>query len=167
MELRRDALVGASEVITGLNQIVKEYGELTTVGTVGNLIVQPNSRNIIPDRVTFTVDLRDIDLERRNRCEIEVIRFLRNTAEKYQLHFSIREDYRNRPKYCADWIQQIMKEEAEILGLNPPVLMSGPFHDALALSEVCDIGMIFVRCRTLRKVRLCKTSTYINARITH
>lgn len=40
-----------------------------------------------------------------------------------------------------------MHFESEAIGLNAPELMSGPFHDALALSQICDYGMIFVRCK--------------------
>jgi allantoate deiminase/N-carbamoyl-L-amino-acid hydrolase len=41
----------------------------------------------------------------------------------------------------------LIKKECEILNLDAPELMSGPFHDALALSYACDYGMIFVRCK--------------------
>jgi allantoate deiminase len=41
----------------------------------------------------------------------------------------------------------VMKNESKNMGLNPPELMSGPFHDSLAMSYVCDYGMIFVRSK--------------------
>ncbi len=40
-----------------------------------------------------------------------------------------------------------MREQAAEMGLTPPELMSGPFHDSLTMSYVCDYGMIFVRCK--------------------
>ena len=58
-----------------------------------------------------------------------------------------RSDTNSEPRYCADWIKQIIHDECKVLDLDAPELMSGPFHDALALSYACDYGMIFVRCK--------------------
>jgi allantoate deiminase len=44
-------------------------------------------------------------------------------------------------------IKEIIHNECQKLQLDAPELMSGPFHDALALSYACDYGMIFVRCK--------------------
>lgn len=147
MPMRRDALLGAARVITGLNEIARQDPTSPTVGTVGHVEVFPNSRNIIPERVRFTIDLRDIELERRNRCEAALRKVLDETASEYGLTYTISVDTDSEPRYCADAIMQIMREESSKLQLNPPELMSGPFHDALALSYVCDYGMIFVRCK--------------------
>jgi allantoate deiminase len=147
MALRKDALVGASEVIANFHELVKEFGSKSSVGTVGSLSIQPDSRNVIPNKVEFTIDLRDINQECRDKCEQLLLKVINETAEKHQLKAHVREDMRSEPRYCADWIQKIMNEEADAIGLKAPLLMSGPFHDALSLSNVCDFGMIFVRCR--------------------
>ena len=73
MAMRKDALVGAAEIIIALNEIATQVPGAPTVGTVGTLQVFPASRNIIPEEVTFTVDLRDIDLERRHRYEKQLM----------------------------------------------------------------------------------------------
>jgi allantoate deiminase len=147
MHLRKDALVGASEVIHTFNKMVKRDTKASTVGTVGNLKVFPDSRNIIPEEVQFTIDLRDIDLERRNQYEKELINLIKETAKKNNLTYSITEDTRSDPRYCVEWIKEIMREEGRKMDVDPPELMSGPFHDALVMSKVCDYGMIFVRCK--------------------
>ncbi|WP_425623256.1 M20 family metallo-hydrolase [Brevibacillus borstelensis] len=147
MRMRKDALVGAAKVITALHEIAKSDPEAPTVGTVGHLEVFPDSRNIIPERVRFSIDLRDIDLLRRNQRERELRAAIEQAAQEGGLRYTITEDTNSEPRYCADWIKAIMREESGALGFNPPELMSGPFHDALALSYVCDYGMIFVRCK--------------------
>ena len=53
-----------------------------TVGTVGTMKVFPASRNIIPEEVSFTVDLRDIDLDRRNRYEKQLRDKIEAIAQK-------------------------------------------------------------------------------------
>ena len=147
MALRKDAMVGAAEIIIALNEIATQVPGAPTVGTVGTLQVFPASRNIIPEEVTFTVDLRDIDLDRRHRYEKQLMEKIAAITKKHQLTCTISEDTNNEPRYCAEWIKDIIRSECKKLQLDAPELMSGPFHDAMALSYACDYGMIFVRCK--------------------
>lgn len=147
MPIRKDALVGAAEIIIAVNEIANQIPGAQTVGSVGTINVFPASRNIIPEEVVFTIDLRDIDLERRNRYEKQLRERIEIITKKHQLSFSISEDTKSDPRYCANWIKEIIHSQCKKLNLDAPELMSGPFHDALALSYACDYGMIFVRCK--------------------
>ncbi|WP_201318240.1 M20 family metallo-hydrolase [Paenibacillus sp. EPM92] len=147
MALRKDALVGAAKIIAGLNELARSEEGAPTVSTVGTLSVFPDSRNIIPEKVVFSVDLRDIDLQRRNRMEEQLYHLIERTASEHGLKYNISVDTKSDPRYCAESIMQTMRECAADMGLRVPELMSGPFHDALELSYVCDYGMIFVRCK--------------------
>ncbi|GGF94848.1 M20 family metallo-hydrolase [Paenibacillus abyssi] len=147
MGLRRDALVGASKVIVGLQAIASSQPEAPTVGTVGSLKVFPDSRNIIPEHVQFTVDLRDIDLSRRNKLEKQLRGLIDQAAQEHGLRVEIREDTNSEPRYCAPRILNTVREAAKEMKVAAPELMSGPFHDSLAMSYYCDYGMIFVRCK--------------------
>jgi allantoate deiminase len=147
MPMRQDALLGAAEVIVGLNRIVTQIPGAPTVGTVATIDVFPASRNIIAEEVSFTLDLRDIDLDRRNKYEKQVRNLIAETAKKHKLTYQISEDTNSEPRYCADWIKDIIRDECKVLQVDAPELMSGPFHDALALSCACDYGMIFIRCK--------------------
>jgi len=147
MHLRKDALLGAAEIIVALNEIATQVPGNPTVGTVATINVFPASRNIIAEEAVFTVDLRDIDLERRNRYEKQLRERIEAITQKHQLSYEISEDTNSEPRYCADWIKEIIHNECKALNLDAPELMSGPFHDSLALSYACDYGMIFVRCK--------------------
>ncbi|MBS7787632.1 M20 family metallo-hydrolase [Flavobacterium sp. CYK-55] len=147
MPMRRDAMMGAAEITIALHEIATQVPGNPTVGTVGTLKVFPASRNIIAEEVEMTVDLRDIDLDRRNRYEQQLRDRIEAICAKHKLEYSISEDTSSEPRYCADWIKAIIHSECEKLNLEAPELMSGPFHDALALSYACDYGMIFVRCK--------------------
>ncbi|MFP3388089.1 M20 family metallo-hydrolase [Brevibacillus sp. SIMBA_040] len=147
MDMRKDALLGAAKVIMAVNELAKLDPLAPTVGTVGHLEVFPDSRNIIPERVRFTVDLRDIDLTRRDAREQALREVIEQAAMEGGLRYTITEDTNSDPRYCANWIKAILHEQSKELGIMPRELMSGPFHDALALSYVCDYGMIFVRCK--------------------
>ncbi|KRE51624.1 M20 family metallo-hydrolase [Paenibacillus sp. Soil724D2] len=146
MSMRQDALLGCAKIIVALNELVRQEPGAPTVGTVGSLTVFPDSRNIIPEKVSFTIDLRDIDLRRRNAVEAELLSVIENVSREHGLSYTIREDTNSEPRYCANWIKQSLHQEAALMGLTPPELMSGPFHDSLTMSYVCDYGMIFVRC---------------------
>lgn len=147
MPLRKDALLGAAEITVALNEIATQVPGNPTVGTVGTMNVFPASRNIIAEEVVFTIDLRDIDLERRNRYEKQLMERIEQITKKHQLTYTISEDTNSAPRYCADWIKKIIHDECKTLGLDAPELMSGPFHDALSLSYACDYGMIFIRSK--------------------
>lgn len=147
MPLRQDALLGAAKIIVGLNKIVTQVPGAPTVGTVATIDVFPASRNIIAEEVSFTLDIRDIDLGRRNAYEKQVRDLIAATAEEHKLTYQISEDTNSEPRYCADWIKDIIKQECAALNVEAPELMSGPFHDALAMSYACDYGMIFIRCK--------------------
>ena len=147
MHLRKDALLGAAEIVEAVNKIASQNPANPTVGTVATMQVFPASRNIIAEEVQFTIDLRDIDLPRRKLYEQQLYAEIKTICQKNQLTYTITEDTNSEPRYCADWIKNIIKKNCEKNNLEAPELMSGPFHDALALSYACDYGMIFVRCK--------------------
>ena len=147
MPLRKDALLGAAKIIVALNEIATQVPGDPTVGTVATINVFPSSRNIIAEEVSFTVDLRDIDLERRNLYEKQLKEKIEAITNEHSLSYSIKEDTNSEPRYCADWIKEIIHTQCKKLDLDAPELMSGPFHDAMAISYACDYGMIFVRCK--------------------
>ncbi|MDF2722669.1 MAG: amidase, hydantoinase/carbamoylase family [Paenibacillus sp.] len=147
MPMRRDALVGCAKVIVALDELARREPGAPTVGTVGSLAVFPDSRNIIPEKVSFTVDLRDIELGRRDERERELRSVIDKASAEHGLRYTIREDTNSEPRFCAEWLKEVLRGEAAALGLTPPELMSGPFHDSLTMSYVCDYGMIFVRCK--------------------
>ncbi|MFY8128155.1 MAG: M20 family metallo-hydrolase [Chitinophagaceae bacterium] len=147
MHLRKDAMLGAAEIIVALNQIATQVPGAPTVGTVGTLNVFPASRNIIAEEISMTIDLRDIDIERRNKYEHQLRQKIDEITTKHHLTYSISEDTNNEPRYCANWIKEIIHQECNKLNLDAPEIMSGPFHDSLPLSYATDYGMIFIRSK--------------------
>lgn len=147
MPLRKDALLGAAEITVALNEIVNQVPGAPTVGTVATMNVFPASRNIIAEEVSFTIDLRDIDLDRRNLYEKQLREKINSITQKHHLVYEITEDTNSEPRYCAGWIKEIIHQQCTALDLHAPEIMSGPFHDAMALSYTCDYGMIFIRCK--------------------
>ncbi len=147
MSKRQDALVGASRIIHLFHEKLKSHPDHKIVGTIGSLAVAPNSINAIPEKVRFTVDLRDCDIERRNKYESYLYELARETAKAYGLSIKIDTKMDNVSAQCSDSIRQLLKKNFLELGLEPYELPSGAFHDALSMSKVAPFGMIFVRCK--------------------
>lgn len=148
MALRKDALVGAAKMITSLNTIVKQNEDAPTVGTIGSIDVHPDARAVIPDKVSFTVDLRDIDKKRRDQCENDFRKAVHEICQEHQLTYTIKVDSNIAPNFCDEDIKEKMRESSKDMGLKDvPELASGAFHDALTMADACPFGMIFVQSK--------------------
>ncbi|MCL6517294.1 MAG: Zn-dependent hydrolase [Alicyclobacillus sp.] len=145
MGLRHDALVGAAAVIQAIETECRRHPH--TVGTVGQLQVHPGGVNIIPGRVTFTLDLRDVDEAERDRAEAAIVDAARAVCEERGLRLTVETLQRIPPVPCAEAIQEIIEDALGQLGLPAMRLVSGAGHDGMQLRDLCPVGMIFARSK--------------------
>lgn len=82
-------------------------------------------------KVTFMIDLWDIDEDRRNAIGTRLVNIVEETVKQHGLAYHIR-DTRSEPRYCANRMKEIMRDECRKMGLNAPELMSGSFHDSMS-----------------------------------
>jgi allantoate deiminase len=141
---RRDALVGASEVITAIERLARASDCLATVGRIE---VQPGAVNVIPGRAELSLDLRAATDDERDamwdsmRGEIERLCGARGLA------FEAAETHTAPAAPCAPWLQEAVIEGIRTTGDEVAMgLWSPAGHDAMAMAAVTDIGMLFVRC---------------------
>ncbi len=141
---RRDALVGASELVTAIERIGIDTG---TIATVGHLQAYPGGVNVIPGRVEFSLDLRAESNEARDTAWAEIERTAREIAGRRRLAFDADERYRADATPCADWLQDAVAGGIRSTGDDDPMrIWSRAGHDGMAVSAVTDIAMLFVRC---------------------
>ena len=146
MRLRRDALAGASEMVLFAERVAREYrGEV--VATVGRMTMTPNAANVIPANVTFTLDLRTTSDETRNEVADRFRAEARGVAERRELGLAITQTRDTPTTPCDIRLQDRFAQAAEALGFKAPRLPSGAGHDGQAMSKLCPVGMLFVRCR--------------------
>ncbi|RFU66020.1 hydantoinase/carbamoylase family amidase [Peribacillus glennii] len=147
MSLRKDPLVGAAEVIIEVERLCKADPNAPAVGTIGRITAFPGGSNIIPEFVEFSLDIRDIDLERRNniikKIEEKILRICKDRGLEYEIERSIDIP----PVKCSGNLVNTIKEACKSLAIEAPVMISGAGHDAMLLAEITEIGMVFVRCR--------------------
>lgn len=147
MSLRRDPMIGAAEVIKEVETLCMSDPDAATVGTVGRISVFPGGTNIIPESVEFTLDIRDIDLERRNDIIQKVEKKIEHVSRVRGLKFLIEKNVEAEPVKCSDKLIQSLNLTCKELSINAPIMVSGAGHDAMFLAEITEICMVFVRCR--------------------
>ncbi|MET4388114.1 allantoate deiminase [Bradyrhizobium sp. F1.4.3] len=146
MALRRDALSGAAECIGAIEQFCRT-DESGLVGTVGYLHVKPGATNVIPGEVSFTIDMRAPTDMHRKRAVADVVRQIEAIAKRRQLALQLDVTHENRTAPCASWLKEQIARAIAAEGFGVLELPSGAGHDGMAMIDIADVGMIFVRCR--------------------
>ncbi|WP_076862694.1 allantoate amidohydrolase [Bradyrhizobium mercantei] len=146
MPLRRDALTGAAECIVAIEQFCKS-DEAGLVGTVGYVNAMPGATNVIPGKVSFTMDIRSQSDMHRKRAVADIVRQIEAIATRREVALQIDVTHENRSVPCAPWLKAQIAEAVAGEGYAVFELPSGAGHDGMAMVDVADIGMIFVRCR--------------------
>ena len=142
MDHRRDALTAASEAVLGFEALAKTDDQM--VATVGKLEVEPGAANVIPGRVAFTLDVRHPnDANRSSACEAMLAR-VRETAERRKLEIEIRPVSERAAVSCSPRVIALLRQA---IGEGAVEVASGAGHDGVYMSEITDIGMLFVRCK--------------------
>ncbi len=146
MRLRHDALLGAADMALAVERIAVEAGD-GMVATVGRVHVDPGAVNVIPARVVFTIDLRSgSDASRRAALE-RLEREAHQIAARRGLAVVMSAFHEVGTVPCFPDLQRRLAEAAASLGTRPVWMPSGAGHDGQAVSRLCPIGMLFVRCR--------------------
>jgi N-carbamoyl-L-amino-acid hydrolase len=142
MEIRRDALVAAAELVLCVQNAARD--KRCQVATVGRLNVQPNSVNIVPGEVSLTFEVRDLEREKIS----STVAHLRECGEAIALRSSVQMEFSERrtiePVPCSTTVQEAIMSACADLGLKYLKMPSGAGHDAQMMAKLGPIGMIFV-----------------------
>ncbi len=132
MNMRKDALLAASDVIQFVNkhtlEIIKERNS-STVGTVGKLNVYPNGTNVIPARVDMGIDLRDVKYENMELIQNDVINKIKELEEKYHVRTKVTLPPIHLPTPLNQEVIQTIEESSDALGIKSLRMNSGAGHD--------------------------------------
>jgi N-carbamoyl-L-amino-acid hydrolase len=146
MPSRRDALLGAARVIDLVNRIGHNYAPFACA-TVGMVQVYPNSRNVIPGRVFFTVDIRHPEDETLLRMDADLRAGIARIAEETKVEVTKLEQifYYKPVTFDPDCVASV-RAGAELFGYSHKNIVSGAGHDACYLAQVAPTSMVFVPC---------------------
>jgi N-carbamoyl-L-amino-acid hydrolase len=143
MEGRHDALCAAAEMILKVNELPERMnGNL--VATVGEIQNEPNSRNIIPDKVHFTVDIRSWDDNLAIKAWDLVKKDFQQIAQQRGCPIRIEETWRVEHSPFDKKLVQNILDTADNLGYSSLHMVSGAGHDASYMNQIAPTAMIFV-----------------------
>ncbi|MUL38273.1 Zn-dependent hydrolase [Gloeocapsopsis dulcis] len=143
MNMRKDALVAASQIVLAVNKLATETpGE--QVATVGYFCVSPNAANIVPARVDLKIDLRDLSQIHLEDMVAQIKNQLGDIAAATQTEIDMTQMLHVLPTLAAPHIQEAIAQVCQQLGLSYTYLPSRAGHDAQEIGRFADMGMIFV-----------------------
>ena len=151
MAVRRDSLAAAAEAVLAVERLCKAHeggSDEGLVCTVGALSVWPGASNVIAGQTNFSVDLRS----RRDETRLAVVAAVRQSIQAVcdarGVPCSISLKHQAGALECSPALRSSLEAAAQAVSGQPaPVLVSGAGHDAMALAGLCEVGMLFVRCR--------------------
>jgi ureidoglycolate amidohydrolase len=144
MSDRHDPVLAASELMLAVDRIARGTGNVNSVATCGLVQVLPGAVNSIPRDVSLTIDVRDIDLGRRDGMLAEIRKTARAAAEKFGVGWRDEVLNADAPATCAPEILRAIHASCDELGLRYQDMTSRAYHDSLFMALVCPTSMIFV-----------------------
>ena len=145
MRMRVNAGLGMARITERVHQIAMSH-QPNAVGAVGQVKVFPNSRNVIPGKVVFTVDIRSPEQAKLDTMKAEVMRAAHAVAAELGLGCAIEEVGHFDPVTFDSGLVKIVRQSAENLGLSHMDIVSGAGHDACWVNRVAPTVMIMCPC---------------------
>ncbi|HEX9323521.1 MAG TPA: M20 family metallo-hydrolase [Xanthobacteraceae bacterium] len=146
MHLRKNALLGAARLVDQIDAIARGHPPLA-VGTVGSLEVKPNSPNVVPGEVHFTVDFRHPETAVLDAMERSLHDAVAQICGALRLEGAAKKIWDQPPVAFDPHCIAAVREAAAQSGLSAREIVSGAGHDAAYVARVAPTAMIFVPCR--------------------
>jgi beta-ureidopropionase / N-carbamoyl-L-amino-acid hydrolase len=146
MRLRKNALLGAARLIDRVDAIAREDHAPDAVGTVGLIENRPNSRNVVPGEVFFTVDFRHPDEAVLDAMESALRAALGDILHPLGLSFTAARIWDSPAVKFAPEVIECVRIGAHKAGFTTRDMISGAGHDACYAARVAPTTMIFVPC---------------------
>ena len=145
MPLRRDPMLACARLTDGASAIARNHAP-SGLATVGLVEVRPNSRNVIPASVFFTVDLRHPDGAELRQMHEEFVKLVSEVGPDTNTDINLEQVMDLPPLQFDPRCVGTVREVAGWLGYSHFDIVSGPGHDAVNIARAVPTGMIFVPC---------------------
>ncbi len=145
MPLRHDALAAAAECVLAAEAVAREAGS-DLVATVGRMQVLPGATNVIPGKVTFSLDVRCGRDDLRDAGAGEILRRVRRIAGERGVGIEVEQVQDLAASPCDPAWMAMLEQAVAAQGIAPRRLVSGAGHDAMVMAALCPTAMLFVRC---------------------
>jgi hydantoinase/carbamoylase family amidase len=145
MEQRHDALAAASEFVLEVERQAR--GRPGLVATVGQLQVEPGAVNVIPGQVDLSLDVRHADDATRAGAAEQILERANAIANRRKLAVAVELISENVSVPCSPRLVSLLSQAVAGLGHEVVELPSGAGHDAVSMSSITEVAMLFVRCK--------------------
>jgi beta-ureidopropionase / N-carbamoyl-L-amino-acid hydrolase len=143
MDQRQDALVAASRFVDMVHTTARSMTG-RQVATVGKLQAFPGARNVIPGRVSASLEIRDLDMKQMDRLFEKISAESARIGEATKTKIAFDNAYASTPSLMDLRVREAIRASANELGFSNKVMPSGAGHDAQSISLLAPAGMIFV-----------------------
>jgi ureidoglycolate amidohydrolase len=144
---RRDALCAAAEGVLAVETSATASGSPDTVATTGVCRIHPGASNGIPDQVKVEIDVRDIDLDRRDRVLRSIRESISSIAERRQVAAAVECLNADPPAKTSGLVSEAIQSACADLAIKCLPMISRAYHDSLFMARIAPTGMIFIPCR--------------------
>ena len=145
MPLRHDALAAAAEIVLAVEHAAQTHSD--AVATVGALHVAPNQANVVPGRVTFSVEARSLEWSTVEFVWNDITQAIEIACAARGVSVSVTDREDLPPLRSPAWMVATIDAACATVAPGAPHLSSGAGHDGSWISKIAPVGMIFVRCR--------------------
>lgn len=146
MPLRRDALAAFAEFVLTVERLAKEHGP-NAAGTVGEIIIDNPSRNVIPGDLKFTVDIRSPEAATLDKLHSGLQAAIEEISKRRKVTIDLNQVWRKEPTIFDPKLVAAVENATKELGFSNRRITSGAGHDACNLATVMPAAMIFVPCK--------------------
>jgi ureidoglycolate amidohydrolase len=147
MPVRHDALVAAAEIIQAVERAALATRAPDTVATIGICDVFPGAVNSVPSRVRLSLDVRDIDHDRRDRVLAAIAAASDDVALRRGVQVTRKTLNADAPCTCDPAVIAAIEAACASQGFPARPMVSRAYHDTLFMSRICPVGMIFIPCK--------------------
>ena len=145
MPMRKNAGLGMARILELVDEIAWSH-KPNAVGAAGHIDVYPNSRNVIPGKVVFTVDFRSPSLETIRQMEASLAKSARQICDMMGLGIEIEKTGGFDPVEFDENCVSAVRSAAEKLGYSHMDIISGAGHDACWINSLAPTAMIMCPC---------------------
>jgi ureidoglycolate amidohydrolase len=147
MPERRDALCAASEIILGVEAFAKSSGSINTVAAASFCEIYPNTPGAIPSKVTLEIDVRDVDLNRRDSVLRSIIQGVGQVCMRREVQYNLQILHIDPPAKAGSEVLKAMVAACSEGGVRFKPIVSRDYHDALFMARIAPTAMLFIPCR--------------------
>jgi N-carbamoyl-L-amino-acid hydrolase len=143
MNMRKDALLAASKLVIAVNEVINSVPG-KQVGTVGKIASLPGASNVIPGKVTLSLEIRDLSIEKVETLFNEIQKRAATIASDSKVSITFQPQFTIKPALANQSLLQKINTSAKGLGFTTKFMQSGAIHDSQNMSLIAPMAMIFV-----------------------